>query len=314
MRSLARLTATLLDAAAPDGALESACRELYVTLHDAAGVTFAPLEGTQLPTGYALDVGDAARCILDTKRTVAFLRGTWAALAELQVRFPSGPIDVVYAGCGPFAPLVLPLLPLVDGSRFRFTLLDVHATALHVLKSLALPDNARLVCADAARYRHATPIHAVLTETMQQALVKEPFVAIVANLCPQLHAGGILVPERVTVTAAAIDAEGEKARWNGVAGSERHADLGTLSVVDPVTIAIPKLDVREQWLGLLTTIETFGGHALATYDSGLTMPHILWSASPLRSGDVLEIAYGRGPSPGFRSRTFSGSSRSASTR
>jgi hypothetical protein len=304
VRELARLAATLLDAAASEDALVSGCRELYAAFHDAVGQTLrlGDGEGTRLASGYALDAATAAQCILDTKRTVAFLRGTWAALAELQLRFPRGAIEVVYAGCGPFAPLVVPLLPLLGESRFTFTLIDVHAAALQFLK--ALP-NTRLVCADATQYRHRTPIHAVVTETMQQALTKEPFVAIVTNLRQQLHADGILIPQRVTVSAAAIDAECEQARWNG--GRERHVDLGTLveitrdscGPIDPVTLTVPDLGAREHWLGLLTKVETFGGHALATYDSGLTMPYILWPASPLHSDDVFALVYRSGPSPGW---------------
>src|SRR5205823_6415730 len=96
-----------------------------------------PGEGIALPGGIAISPQDAARCVLDTRRTSTFLRGLENAIAQASARFPGETIRILYAGCGPFAPFcVLPLLqfPALD---VQFTLLDIHQTSLDAAMQLA---------------------------------------------------------------------------------------------------------------------------------------------------------------------------------
>lgn len=134
-------------------------------------------ESTQLPSGLALAPDLAAQCVLDVKRTATFLRGTANAIAAARERFPGDAIEVVYAGTGPLAPFVVPLLPM---SGVRFTLIDVDARSLRMLRVLLdrLGLQVDLVHADATEYRHPTAMHVVVSETMQRSLAVEPFVAI----------------------------------------------------------------------------------------------------------------------------------------
>jgi hypothetical protein len=97
-------------------------RETTVDLRDRSA--------TSVAAGYAVSPLDAGRCLLDLRRTVVYLRGVYHAIQEAQQRFPGEVIQVLYAGCGPFAPLCLPLLPLLAGQAVHFTLLDVHARAI----------------------------------------------------------------------------------------------------------------------------------------------------------------------------------------
>ncbi|MEK6374807.1 MAG: hypothetical protein AABO58_19175 [Acidobacteriota bacterium] len=303
--SIVRLAERLLDEGSTHEQLTNTCAELYDVFARAGG-----FDSTDLAAA------NAAACLLDTNRTVAFVRGLWAAIRDAQRRFPGAVVEVVYAGTGPFASLATPLMPLLSPRDVRFTLIEVNARSITSLETLLetlrlTPHVGRIVHGDATCYRHSTPIHVAVTETMQRALSREPFVAVAQNLKGQLAVGGLLVPQRVAITAAAIDAELEKARWNGATTTVAHRPLARLIEISssevcsaPVVVTFPDADGREYWIGLLTEIATFGSERLRCYDSGLTMPDIIWPLSPMIGGETVEFRYRISASPGIEWRRF----------
>jgi hypothetical protein len=87
--------------------------------------------GTVLPDGDAISPESAARCVLDYTRTSQFLRGMRLALQAALERFSERPLDILYAGCGPFAPLGLLLTHRFSPLDVRFTLIDIHELSLN---------------------------------------------------------------------------------------------------------------------------------------------------------------------------------------
>jgi hypothetical protein len=281
-----------------------------------------------LPSGPAISPLDAARCLLDSRRTAMFLRGVYAAIKEAQRRFPGEIIHVLYAGCGPFAPLCLPLLPLLAGQAVHFTLLDVHARSVEsvgkILTALRLAENVDCLVCDATQYRNpdSRPLHVVVSETMQRALEKEPQVAILMNTVPQLTSGGLMVPEMIAVDAVLTDLSKElggngivppmRGAWSGrillgrilELDRERVCDFeklardcaGVLSHLPPGRITVPRLVAAQYSLVLATTIRIFGVHELREYESGLTHPLMV---NGWRAGEELEFIYRLGEKPGF---------------
>ncbi len=276
---------------------------------------------TSMYAGAALSPLDAARCLLDPRRTSIYLRGVHGAIQEAQKRFPGEVIHVLYAGCGPFAPLCLPLLPLLGGQAVRFTLLDVHARAIEsvqaVLAALRLEGgNADCLVCDATHYHNPEhrPLHVVVSETMQRALEKEPQVAILMNTAPQLTTGGLMVPEMIAVDAVLTDLSRElggngvlPGPWSGRVPLGRILEVdreracawaaaGVPSHLPPARIALPSLVAAQYSLVLATTIRTFGVHQLREYESGLTHPLTVngWCA-----GEEVEFTYRLGEIPGF---------------
>jgi hypothetical protein len=74
MEQIRQLTLRLLDGAASGEELRRACARLYRWFMGATSLDATPREGVRLPTGLALAPALAAQCVLDTNRTVAFVR------------------------------------------------------------------------------------------------------------------------------------------------------------------------------------------------------------------------------------------------
>src|SRR5829696_7324366 len=126
---------------------------------------------TVLPDGDAISPESAARCVLDYTRTSRFLRAMRLALQAALERFSERPLDILYAGCGPFAPLGLLLTHRFSPLDVRFTLIDVHELSLNsarrVFEAFGRGEfiGDCLACG-AATYRHPTAMHVVIAETM----------------------------------------------------------------------------------------------------------------------------------------------------
>ena len=325
--ALARITEELLSPQASPGALAQAVRALHDLLAGAAGVspdnppTRESAREIWLPSGLALPPQDSARCLFDAVRTARYLRAADAALRELRKRFPGERLHLVYAGTGPYAPLALPLTARFSPDQLQLTLLEVNPVsreaAGRVVDALALRPWVRDVsAADAATYRVPSdaPMHAFVVEAMQHALTKEPQAAICANLSRQLAAGGVMIPERITVRAAMVDPVQEfGARADARADAravkptrESRIELGELLVLDlaraqaigqplpsslePVQIDVPTGSLQGYQLCLLTTLDLFGEIGLAEYESGLTHPKALVHDVPFfDAGDRLSF-------------------------
>jgi hypothetical protein len=301
----------LLNPASTADELAAACAALYERWRNATPAARLAAEvrdnDLRLDSGVALSPRLAAQCLLDAPRTAAFLRGTLAAIGEAMRRFPEEPIEVVYAGTGPFATLALPLFDRLEARRVRFTLIDIDERSTESVRSLVehfgLGDYVKaIIRADATKYRHDAPVHVVVTETMQRALSREPFVAIVRNLGPQLVEGGLLVPEGVTLDLMLLDAKGEQARWNGESAEHPAEHVATIDTDRETLVTMPR--ALEKWPALFTTIDVFADETLLPYVSGLTAPAILWELVPITHELRLAFHYETGAEPrvGWRAR------------
>lgn len=346
--SLQEIADDLLSDQADDDRLAAAAAGLYSLCSSIAGIdehsTHADDSGgTRLPSGEAISPRDAARCVLDYRRTSRFLRGLHAAILEARERFPGATIEILYGGCGPFAPLAVPLTTRFSSAEIMFTLLDVHERSLdgarRVFQALGKSAFVRdYVRCDAASYEHRAPhaVHVVVVEAMLPALEKEPQVAITMNLAPQLWPGGMFIPERITVDCCLCDVAKEfpalpagadaadsllaDAGGRGRVHLGRVLDLTAAGCRDlsasssgdehgrtspaPKFLHVPQDLDGEYDLALLTAITVFGSIALDEHESGLTCPRILFDAGRMHGGEVMEFEYHLGDGPGFRYRSL----------
>ncbi len=160
-----------------------------------------------LQNGIALSKENAADCMLDYKRTCCFIRGIYKAIIECQKKFPTTRLNILYAGCGPFAPLLLPLLSFFEPEQINATLIDINKSSIKSIKNIistlgydAYISNSMVANAIHYQYPKTKALHMIITETMFHALTKEPQVAITQNLAPQLTEGGVLIPEEIHVS------------------------------------------------------------------------------------------------------------------
>jgi hypothetical protein len=263
-------------------------------------------------------------------------------LLEAQKRFSQRPIEILYAGCGPFATLAVPLTTQFTAADIRFTLLDTHHRSLdsaqRLFGALGLePFVGNYIQGDATTYIHNSngPLHMVITETMRDALAKEPQVAITLNLVPQLCPGGILIPEKISIDACLFDLKKEfsmpfcsdeaVAASNNLDLHRNRIELGcvfeigvdnarhlatmrskdspsTDARLPAVVLDVPQEADKDLHLMLRTKITVFESAVLREYDSGLTHPTILHELGRSGTGSRIEFQYILGSNPRFACR------------
>jgi hypothetical protein len=346
---LKKIADELLSPQAGDDRLKAAAADLYSLCSSLTGIDeesdrAGDSDGIRLPSGEAISPTDAAGCVLDYNRTSKFLRGLYAAILAARERFPHAAIEILYAGCGPFAPLAVPLTTRFGPDEIKFTLLDVHSRSLEAARRIfQAPGKSAFVRdyiqRDAALYRHDAPhvLHVIVVEAMQAALEKEPQVAITMNLAPQLCRGGLFIPERITITChlrelskefpalpAKADAVSYSSRGGGgdraVVNLGRVLELTAASCLHPPAagnraenggtcltqqlVVVPEEVEGEFYLMLSTAITVFDSIALDDYESGLTCPRILYDAGKVHAGQAIKFEYHLGDRPGFKYRSL----------
>ncbi|MBB2151725.1 SAM-dependent methyltransferase [Pedobacter gandavensis] len=267
-----------------------------------------------LPSGKAISPTGAAHCLLEIQRTAVFIRGIYKAILKLQQSFPNQQLHILYAGCGPYATLVTPFTTLFSPEEVQFHLLDINERSLAASKKLykALDIEmyvAEWICADATQYKFPTDqaIHLVISETMLNALKKEPQVAIMLNLIPQMQEKALFIPENITVSAQLLNKQQESARltqWDLIPERIHLGDVYSIGRADckvheQVSIQIPKNILKEHSLQLLTEITTFADERLKIYDCSLNIPLVIGNAMDF-AGRTINFDYHMGKVPGFK--------------
>jgi hypothetical protein len=166
---------------------------------------------TLTAAGLAISPTQAAMCASEHARTAAFIRGLEQAIREASGRIHGRPIRILYAGCGPYALLAIPLMSLFPAEKVRFTLLDIHKQSIEsaktVVEALGFSEYvSNYSQEDACTYRVPadTAPDIVLSETMNACLAKEPLVTIACRLLSQADKA-VMLPSSVRIDACLMD-------------------------------------------------------------------------------------------------------------
>ena len=271
--------------------------------------------------GKAISPKDAARCILDYRRTAKFLQGIYAAIRHARKVFPGEKIEILYAGCGPFAALAVPQCAKFSSDEITFTLIDIHQRSLDSAKmifgKLGFEDYVcEFIKTDAAVYRskRGKKFHIIVTETMQKTLEKEPQVAITLNLAKLLRENGLFIPKKITIEACLTKLEEEFSSNSEARTNNERVFLGEIfglsadnladskSLFEPKTLEFSSDISRPMSLILLTKIEIFDSFMLSDYESGITYPTILCEVKEFKAGQKIEFQYVSEENPHFEHR------------
>ena len=321
-----RLAQTIVDPNKERKDLLQDTQQLCDLIEAATQFSFDPMQDiaagdTRLDSGLAVSPTIAALCMRQLGRSAAFIRGTHQAIRESLSN--DRPVRVLYAGCGPYALIVLPAMALFSPEQVRFTLLDIHQEALD--GAMALIDKLGFggyindaVCMDATRYaiEEGREPDIIVSETMAVCLRDEPQVTIARHLLAQAPKAR-LVPQSVSVELCLLDpakefapaANGqcqpapEVARDRILLGKifELNADnvrawAGHSGDSLPAArVSVPVGNERRYLPYMLTNIVTYGEHRMHDYDSSLTIPRAMDES--LRAGGTLQFRYELGAHP-----------------
>lgn len=162
---------------------------------------------TLIEGGRALSPQHAKDCVNDFVRTARFIKGVYKAISDLRKKHKGKVINILYAGCGPYGTLLIPLLTLFSSEDIQVTLLDIHKISIESVKGiihhLGYQDYIKeyVVCdATILGTKANESFELIVTETMDVALTKEPQVEITKSLKSLLYEEGVLIPEEIALT------------------------------------------------------------------------------------------------------------------
>ncbi|TNE55129.1 MAG: class I SAM-dependent methyltransferase [Bacteroidetes bacterium] len=159
-----------------------------------------------LGSGLALAPRYASACLKDYHRTVRFIQGVQQAIQDQLKQKEDEVIRILYAGCGPHAVQLLPILHLFPKERLEIHLLDFHQYSIQAVQKLVSMLDLEVYhisyhSGDAAEFSHPEQqkFDLILCETMFEALFREPQMALSLHLMPQLSESGIFIPEQIQI-------------------------------------------------------------------------------------------------------------------
>jgi len=319
---LEKISKILLDSSKKWDEYEIAVKGLHSILSEITSVKGAIKnrgEGfeTQLPAGFALSPGYAADCTLDTKRTVKYIQALDLALKKLKGKFQDSPINVFYAGTGPFAPFAIPFLMNYKPEEIKFSIADIHIESINSVKRIVdyfnFNDsiNEYIQC-DLTSYKHHEkfPLHIMITETMHRTLSREPHAMITINMAPQIIKDGIIIPESVKINAV-LSKIGEELKYLNYEITDEEInntrfDLGTVFEVAKdktydfsennmfIKGPVKNIDINtidKKLLVLLTKIDLFENIELKEKESGITHPYFVQEIGNIEAGDKISFSF-----------------------
>lgn len=283
-------------------------------------------------SGKAIGIKWAILCVEDIMRTKKFCKGIYMAIKKIKAK-KNGKVHILYAGTGPFATLIIPLISRYSSEEISFTLLEINPESFDGLNNTIQYFNAQdyineMTLCDAIDYKIPKDLHVdiLLSETMMHGLKSEQQVAICCKLLSQIENDVIMIPEEVNLNLLAVNSEKRnryKQQMNG--DLQYFKRLGNLFTINKETIkehqeaflsAFPNYKFPEtslsipsdinlgfDELSIETHIKVFENEVLEIDESSLTvLLKLMPLNSMLQTVKTLHANYVCGEHPGLQCR------------
>ena len=323
-KELLRITSQFFEDSLDYSKLSSALKEYKNLLLDISNESINKEEhrnNVQLENGIAIGTLWAANCLDDLVRTHKFIKGINATIQE-QIHQKDS-LQILYAGTGPFASLMLPFILKYSDFDITYTLLEVNPLSFEVLKStikkLGLEaHNINFVNKDATKYQFPENLSPdiIVSETMQRALDSEQQVSIFYNLMRQADSNTVFIPEKITLAIGTSTSVKKKSdiqqklylKHNKVFEVSKEAmnsnDWIFDKASDELSFAKKQTILREEDLStasvivVITEITIYKNEKLLINESGLTAPKYIKEVSSYKKEPVtIESCYVIGSDP-----------------
>ena len=252
--------------------------------------------------GLAISPVMAAMCLEDYYRTIIYLRGLNAAIADMRTQYPDRTVRILYAGTGPYAILAIPLMAIHAPANVSFELLDINEVSLEAARSIISHLGlTNFVSAyhqmDAMNYkpRKGAMPDIIIAEIMLAGLEKEPQVAVTRALTTRMPSA-LFLPQSIDLFAVTQDPE----QTLGTV-FEFNKKMFSVPASDEDSLPAGTINIPEELNGhvfLETRVKVYGDHILNPYDSGLTTRRIL--PCEFKAGEAVKLVYQMGKEPRLR--------------
>ena len=261
-------------------------------------------------TGLVMSPDHCITTLRDYQRVSRFIQGVHCAINERLKNQSS--ISIAYPACGPFAPLLMPLLSYYQErekftpDQLKITLIDIQEGATQTLKMLVKAHNIEsyidaILCQDACDHQAKEHYDLVVLEAMQHGFSREGHLRLARHYSHQLKSNGILIPQKIVLNAALNNAQLEYVdQWKNSENSHKKnarqarvllgeiltVEQDFLRTVEPIvldnhtelvkcnTLCIPAMPKHSEQKMLIITsrINIWGDLWLEEYESGITHP------------------------------------------
>lgn len=293
-------------------------------------------KGAILNNGEFLSPKTAAGSILDYVRTTKFLRGIKKAIDYQLNILGKNKIVIMYAQPGPYAELILPLLPLYKNNQLSINIIGFHKQSIDAVHSLIshfeLNDYFdEIINDDPMQYErnNVNKFDLLIIETIQKALITEPQIALTNHFSKFLADDGSLIPEQIKVSASLADLPTELAfsssKWTNfwlnikrknafnnriflndvlnvdknITKKQKLSDLPNKQIILD-SVIIKDNTGRMKNLILLTEIKIFDDVILSEEDdTGITKPYYDRNVPSIELGMTINFSYQLGSYPRF---------------
>jgi len=278
-----------------------------------------------LSQGIAISSKLAAQCFTDYLRTHRFMLGTYLCTQKL-LNQKTKPVRILYAGTGPYATIVLPLLYLLTKEEISITAIEInhdsYAAAKHLIRKLKKEEYFdSFLLTDAITYNPNKEFDIIISETMDKALTREPQLAIFSNLINYLSANGNLIPEciKVDILASSVYLEKDAPHFcfddpeirlinqkhrqfidNIIYADQHFFETSMLTPNQSVflkTINTNQIKENLNELIFITEVTVFNDIVLLEGDSEITKKYICYSFTEMDKGKNLDLYYLNNESP-----------------